>query len=305
MVVENDKLGVARDHRWLKLAEQKRRLEAAGCRAVIELSDKGADLKDLVQMARPERTFVLCHAFLLADPRYRRAKGGLRARLDDALNQVAKRGAVVMDLETGLSTADKQHRKAIIAVSHGHISRSNQGLRSSLNGKRSRGRPKTWDDPAVRQALWNAWHSDEYKSNPDAIAAAEAKLGRKVYMATMYRVVKEMRREKGIPDAGGASGRLPGNPTLREHPRRKQRRVYFARSGNKVKIGVATKVNGRISTIQSGSPAKIELLACIPGGVEMERKMHMRFAKLRIRGEWFRYKGELMEYVQSLPKCRG
>lgn len=310
MVVQSeDKLGVARDHRWMKLAEQKRQLEADGCRAVLELTNDphkgGHTVDDLYKLARPGRLFTLVHIFLLAEPRAKRLKGGMKANLLKVLDEIAKRGGVVKDMETGLTTATKEHRKAIVAVAHSHISRSNRGLRSALNGHKSRGRPKSWTDPAVRQVLWDAWHSDEYRTNAAAVAAAATKLGRKVYIATMYKVVKEMRAEKGIPDTGGASGRLPGNPTMREHPRRKQRRVYFARSGNKVKIGVATKVNGRISTIQSGSPAKIELLACIPGGPQMERKMHARFAKLRIRGEWFRYKGELMEYVQSLPKCRG
>lgn len=306
MVVQGeDKIGVARDHRWVRLAEQKRRLEVEGCRSVIDIGGDhrgGYDLDDLLKLACDDRTFVLVHAFLLADPRMRRKRGGMKAHLAAVVDEITKRGATVKDMETGLTTATKEHRKAILAVAFNHISRSNRGLQSALNGTRSPGRPKVWTDPAVRKVLWDEWHSSEHKTNADAIAAAAAKLNRNVYMGTMYRVVREMRREKGLPEAGGASGRLPGNPKMREHPRRKKRRVYFVRCGRRVKIGVATNVPSRVGSMQTGSAHEIELLTCIPGDDKLEAKLHQRFHHLHIKGEWFRYKDDLVEYVQSLPK---
>jgi hypothetical protein len=304
MVVENDKIGVVRDHRWIKASEQRKRLEAEGCRGILDIGGN-ATRADVVKMACHGRLFVLVHAFLLGEPKARSKKGGLKADLAAIFKELGKRGAAVKDMETGLTTQTPEHSKAILAVSYAHIARSNQGLKSNLNGAKSKGRPSVWSDPKVRKIIWDEWHSSEHKTNADAVKAAETRLERRVFMATMFRIVKEMRREKGIKDAGGASGRLPGNPVLRDSAYRKRRRVYFMLCGNRVKIGVATKVNGRLSAIQTHNPDKIELLTCLPGDEALESKLHSRFAKLHIRGEWFRYEGALKKYVQSLPKCSG
>jgi hypothetical protein len=40
----------------------------------------------------------------------------------------------------------------------------------------------------------------------------------------------------------------------------------------------------------------------IPGDAATEGTLHQRFAKLRVRGEWFRYEGALKEYVERLRK---
>ena len=98
MVVQNeDKIGVARDHRWCRLAEQKRQLLAAGCRAVLELTNDphkgGHTVDDVYKLARDGRTFVLVHAFLLADPRSKRRRGGMKANLEKVFDQIAKGGA--------------------------------------------------------------------------------------------------------------------------------------------------------------------------------------------------------------------
>jgi hypothetical protein len=302
MVVENDKIGVVRDHRWIKASEQRKRLEAEGCRGILDIGGT-ATRADVVKMACHGRLFVLVYAFLLGEPKARSKKGGLKADLAAIFKELGKRGAAVKDMETGLTSQTPEHSKAILAVSYAHIARSNQGLKSNLNGAKSKGRPSVWSDPKVRKIIWDEWHSSEHKTNADAVKAAEARLERRVFMATMFRIVKEMRREKGIKDAGGASGRLPGNPAQRESGYRKRRRVYFMLCGGKVKIGVATKVNGRLSAMQVSNPDKVELLTCVPGDETLEGQLHRRFAKLHIRGEWFRYEGVLKKYVQSLPKC--
>lgn len=303
-MMQPDTIGVIRDHRWIKAAEQRKRLEAEKCRAIIEIGPKDVSQADFMRLATEGRTFVLAHAFLLADPLRRNQRGGLKASFNKTLATLEAKGSHVKDLETGLTTETKEHRRAIIALSHNHISRSNQGLRSNINGAKSKGRPPAWSDPKVRKVLWDEWHSTVHKTNAEAVAAAEARLGRKVWQATMYRVIKEMRREKGKPAASGASGRLPGNPAMRANAYRKARRVYFMLCNGKVKIGVATKVNGRLSAMQTGNPDEVKLLACTPGDEELEGKLHKRFKRLHVRGEWFKYEGSLKDYIQSLPKCR-
>lgn len=79
--------------------------------------------------------------------------------------------------------------------------------------------------------------------------------------------------------------------------------IYFIRSGDAVKIGFATNVDARFSSIQTSNPNKIELLAKFPGSTEDEYKTHMMFRHLHIRGEWFRDDAAIREYIQSrMPK---
>jgi hypothetical protein len=72
-------------------------------------------------------------------------------------------------------------------------------------------------------------------------------------------------------------------------------RVYYARLGNRCKIGWSTNVARRMAAIQPE-----ELLATEPGGPELESQRHEQFKALRVVGEWFRYEGALVEHVGSL-----
>jgi predicted GIY-YIG superfamily endonuclease len=70
--------------------------------------------------------------------------------------------------------------------------------------------------------------------------------------------------------------------------------VYFVRAGNRgaIKVGVARNVERRISTMQTGNPFKLNLLASIScdsrvSAYALEAKIHKFFARQRIRGEWF------------------
>lgn len=64
--------------------------------------------------------------------------------------------------------------------------------------------------------------------------------------------------------------------------------VYFVEaSTGEIKIGIAVSPSKRLAELQTGSPAKLHLLAAIPGGVEREADLHAQFASARIHGEWF------------------
>lgn len=47
---------------------------------------------------------------------------------------------------------------------------------------------------------------------------------------------------------------------------------------------------------------KLKVLITVAGGHRLERSLHARFARYRVKGEWFRHEGELAEYIQSLRK---
>lgn len=65
--------------------------------------------------------------------------------------------------------------------------------------------------------------------------------------------------------------------------------VYFAtaRELGMVKIGYAKDVSRRLSFLQTGCPAKLEMEAVIDGGKDLERSLHEVFRPYRKRGEWF------------------
>ena len=77
--------------------------------------------------------------------------------------------------------------------------------------------------------------------------------------------------------------------------------VYFARSGDAIKIGTSTNVRKRIKALATGTPLPPELVAVMAGGAWREKELHRRFAHLRVTGEWFRAGVELMEFIATLP----
>jgi hypothetical protein len=323
MPVESDIIGVIRDHRWVEVGDQRKRLQAYGCRKMLDLSkgnELGAGQPDLLRLAGPGRTFVLVHAFLLADPKAMRKRGGMKASFDATLKAIEARGSVVRDLETGLTTETKEHRKAVVAVSHSHISRASRGERSALNGKMSQGRPPKWDNPEHRQVMWEEWHSTANRTNVDAAKEASRRIGKYVSPNTMWKTVKVMRAERGMKGKG-ASGRRPhsaaaalaakvgspseaGRPPIPKAPAPKQGVVYFIRNGvrDRVKIGFSENHKVRLSSLQGASPDALMLIGTLPGTVKFERRMHERFKAYREKGEWFRVEGKLATFLKTLRK---
>lgn len=72
--------------------------------------------------------------------------------------------------------------------------------------------------------------------------------------------------------------------------------VYYARLGNRVKIGYTTDLRQRMIHIQPE-----EVLAVERGGPRVEAKRHVQFAGLRVSGEWFRLEGALADHISQLP----
>lgn len=75
--------------------------------------------------------------------------------------------------------------------------------------------------------------------------------------------------------------------------------VYFIQAGEDgpVKIGTAEDVAARLSELQTGSPAPLQLLGYVSGGRADEQMLHRRFAALRMRGEWFSPAPELIDFI--------
>jgi hypothetical protein len=75
--------------------------------------------------------------------------------------------------------------------------------------------------------------------------------------------------------------------------------VYYARLGNRVKIGYTTDLTKRMSVIQPE-----EILATERGGPKLESQRHAQFAELRVVGEWFRYEQPLIDHIAAFPETR-
>lgn len=81
--------------------------------------------------------------------------------------------------------------------------------------------------------------------------------------------------------------------------------VYFIDSAEApkslIKIGWSTNIRERLLTLQCGSPVGLRLVAWKPATSSYaEKEEHDRWAKYRVRGEWFSHEGRLREYVRSI-----
>lgn len=65
--------------------------------------------------------------------------------------------------------------------------------------------------------------------------------------------------------------------------------VYFIApiGGGPVKIGFTRNPGARFKQLQNTSPHPLELIACSPGGEEVEKLYHIAFQDARTHGEWF------------------
>jgi hypothetical protein len=76
--------------------------------------------------------------------------------------------------------------------------------------------------------------------------------------------------------------------------------IYFIGSARgPVKIGKTTSLSERMKKLQTGYHERLELLAVMPGGAQLEAELHARFAKDRLTGEWFRRTIELTTLMRQ------
>lgn len=80
----------------------------------------------------------------------------------------------------------------------------------------------------------------------------------------------------------GASGSLPEYADL-------SRLVYVVQAVDDapIKIGVASDVEKRLASLQTGNPRALQLLHVLPGDGALEWSLHKSLAADRLVGEWF------------------
>ena len=72
-----------------------------------------------------------------------------------------------------------------------------------------------------------------------------------------------------------------------------------------VKIGYSRDIGRRFRVLQTGYPVRLFLVAVVPGGSEVERQYHRRFAAHHLRGEWFALHSDIMAEIDRLLEIEG
>lgn len=75
--------------------------------------------------------------------------------------------------------------------------------------------------------------------------------------------------------------------------------LYFATTGNYVKIGQSDNPTARVRQIQIHCPEPVKLAGTMPGTQEDERAVHRLFHEHRVRGEWFRLEQPILDYIKD------
>ena len=81
--------------------------------------------------------------------------------------------------------------------------------------------------------------------------------------------------------------------------------IYFVKSSEgPIKIGFSSQPWSRLACLQADNHARLSLMAVMPGTMRGEKAVHIRFANLRIRGEWFRPSRALNKLMKEFAVAR-
>jgi hypothetical protein len=141
---EKDHIGVVRAHRWLSADAQRKRLTEDGVRTIVELDGKKdvATRDELARLTRETTLIKIVNAFLFADPKQRRKRGGMKADLIAYWKRLTKtRGGTIKDVDLQLTSENPAHERAILAAAFEMLTRDGKGLKSLANSfKNTKGR---------------------------------------------------------------------------------------------------------------------------------------------------------------------
>lgn len=83
--------------------------------------------------------------------------------------------------------------------------------------------------------------------------------------------------------------------------------VYFIRCdlAPAVKIGWAFNPLSRLAELQIGVPVDLKIVTAKPGSLRTEQALHRDLAPLRLRGEWFKTEGAVLQLMEATLKEYG
>lgn len=148
-------------------AGQRKALDAHSIdRRVIEGRGNSGTRQDLVRMVRPGTVVAVQHLFLLADPKRKHGRGGMRADLWRVVDEIEKRGGVLWELYTGLRSDTREGRDAMTRAAVESLARG----RHKTSAADKRGRPaKTWTENVLTKN-GAVWEGRKFKTWDDAEA---------------------------------------------------------------------------------------------------------------------------------------
>ena len=167
MPVDDEAIGLVRDHRWLSAKAQTKQLREAGCAKIFDLGEQ--QRADMERIAG-RRVVRLVYAFLLANPDRTR---GMWADFLGSLERIEQRDGIVVDLGTGLDS--KTQRAAFLDVVRGQVRRHNQG-ENPAERKGKPGRKKREFSRGQYKLAREIWKDLENYPNDDAVTAALKKI---------------------------------------------------------------------------------------------------------------------------------
>lgn len=84
--------------------------------------------------------------------------------------------------------------------------------------------------------------------------------------------------------------------------------IYFIQHGSDgpIKIGCAVNICVRMDALQQGNPIQLFLIGYCEGSLLTEQILHRKFARYRVKGEWFSPVPELLALIASVsPQDNG
>lgn len=67
-----------------------------------------------------------------------------------------------------------------------------------------------------------------------------------------------------------------------------------------IKIGLASNIETRVCSLQTGNPRELRLLLAIEGDRSVERRLHRQAKPYQLRGEWFRPEPGMLALIEKL-----
>jgi hypothetical protein len=78
--------------------------------------------------------------------------------------------------------------------------------------------------------------------------------------------------------------------------------VYCITDGEYLKIGYSTKPEARIAELQTGNARALSLVGTIPGTLEDEAAMHVKYQRQNVLAEWFRLDPAIVSEFDPTPR---
>lgn len=144
-----DAIGFIRPHGRIGEKVQRSDLNADGCRAIV-VEDRDA----IERMTRKGTVLKVRNIFLFTDPRSRGRKGGWRKDLLSFMGRICKRGGIIKDVATQLTTANPDHKMTLIDLAIRQL--SSNGRTVHLEKQRSGRRAMVFPEPVMSAAekIW-------------------------------------------------------------------------------------------------------------------------------------------------------